>query len=82
MISCQEQEPFSKVLRLAVVPSWLPVQWVMGALRRIKADTIDADHSSPTSAGITNEWSFTSTPVYAFMECTVTFSLSLSLYYT
>jgi len=82
MISSQGQETFIKVLRLAVVPSWLPVQWVIGALSRITADTLDADHSSPPSAGVTNEWSSTSTPVYAFVECTVIFSLSLSLYCT
>jgi hypothetical protein len=34
---------------------------------RIKWPEREADHSSPFSADIKNEWSYTSTPPYAFM---------------
>jgi len=29
----------------------------------------EADHSPPSSAEVTNEWSYNSTPQYAFMAC-------------
>jgi hypothetical protein len=28
------------------------------------------DHATPNMAGVKNEWSYTSTPLYAFMEWT------------
>jgi hypothetical protein len=33
----------------------------------VKRPGREADHSSPSSAGVKNEWSYTSTPQYVFM---------------
>jgi hypothetical protein len=43
------------------------IQWVPGALSLgVKRPGREADHSPPSSAEV-NVWSYTSTPLYAFM---------------
>jgi hypothetical protein len=45
-----------------------PIQWVPGALPLgVKRPGRETDHSPPSSAEVKNEWSYTSTPQYAFM---------------
>jgi hypothetical protein len=45
-----------------------PIQWVPGAISLgVKWLGHKADHSPPSSAGVKNMWSYTSTPLYAFM---------------
>jgi len=54
-------------------PAQPPIQWVPGALSLgVKRPGRGADHLLPSSAEV-NEWSYTSTPPYAFMTwCTGT----------
>jgi hypothetical protein len=47
----------------ALGPTQPPIQWGPGALYLgVKRPGREADHSSPCSAGVKNEWSYTSTP--------------------
>jgi hypothetical protein len=59
--------------RTALGPTQLPIQWVPGALSLgVKRPGREADHSPPSSAELKTEWSYTSTPQYAFMAwCSV-----------
>jgi hypothetical protein len=44
-----------------------PIQWVLENLsRRVKRPRREADHSPPSSAEVTNAWSYTSAPQYVF----------------
>jgi hypothetical protein len=55
--------------RPALRPTQPPIQWVSRALSsRVKQQKHEADHSSPSSAEVTNVLSYTSTPQYIFME--------------
>jgi hypothetical protein len=45
-----------------LVPTQPPIQWISGALSlEVKRPGREADHSPPSSADITNVWSYTST---------------------
>jgi len=45
-----------------------PIQWVPGVpTLGVKRPGREVDHSPPSSAEVKNEWSYTSTPQYAFM---------------
>jgi hypothetical protein len=56
------------VSRTALAPTQLPIQWVPEALSlRVKRPGREADHLPPSGAEVKNEWSYTSTPQYAFM---------------
>jgi hypothetical protein len=52
-----------------------PVQWIQGGwvgVGVVKRPVRDADHSPPFSAPIKNEWSLTSTRLYAYMAFALT----------
>ena len=49
---------FSKTYRHALRPTQPPIKWVPGR---------EIDRSPPVGAVVKNEWSYTSTPLYAFM---------------
>jgi hypothetical protein len=54
---------FTTVSRTALGPTQPPIQWVQGALSLgVKRPGREADHSPPSSAGVNNTWSYTSTP--------------------
>jgi hypothetical protein len=57
----------SKTSRPAVGLTQLPVQWVPG-----RFPVGEVDHSPPSNAEVKNEWSSTSSPLYAFMVWTGT----------
>jgi hypothetical protein len=47
-----------------------PASYTMGTevlFRGVKRPGLEADHSSPSSAEVKNEWSYTSTPPYVFI---------------
>jgi hypothetical protein len=71
---------FSKTPRPALGPNQPPtrmVQWVISP--GVKRPERETDDSLPTRAEVKNEWSYTSTPIYAFMAFTGTLHLSLVL---
>jgi hypothetical protein len=46
-----------------------PIQWVPGALSPgVKRPEREAGNSPPSSAKVKNEWSYTSTPQYIFIN--------------
>jgi hypothetical protein len=45
---------------------------IVGPFREVKRPGREFDHSTPSSAEIKKEWSYTSTPPYVFMACTGT----------
>ena len=54
---------FSKISRLTVGFTQLPVHWVSGVIFvGIKQVGREADHSSPSTAEVKNEWSYASAP--------------------
>jgi hypothetical protein len=58
---------FTTMSRLALMPTQPPIQWVPGVLSLgVKRPGREADHSPPSSAGVKNAWSYTSTHQYAF----------------
>jgi hypothetical protein len=60
--------PSTTVSRTALGPTQPPIQWVPGALSLgVKRPGREADHSPSFSAEVKTEWSYTSTPQYAFM---------------
>jgi hypothetical protein len=60
-----------KTSRLVLGPTQPPIQWVPGTLSPgVKQMGCEAHRSPPSSAKVKNEWSYTSTPPYAFMACT------------
>jgi hypothetical protein len=64
--------------RLALGPTQPPIQWVPGLGEKLLGH--EADHSHPSSAEVKNAWSYTSTPLYAFMTwCSVKKSTGTSL---
>jgi hypothetical protein len=55
---------FSKTSRLALVPTQLPIQWVLGALSPgVNWLRYEIDHCPPSTAKVKNEWSCTSAPL-------------------
>jgi len=54
---------FATASRPALGSTQLPIQWVPG-LKRLGRK---ADHSSPSSAEVKNEWIYASTPQYVLM---------------
>jgi hypothetical protein len=70
LYSCHRHEifSFSEVFRLAVGPTQLSVQLVLGAVLEAKQPGHEVDHSSPSSAEVKNAWSYISTSLYAFMR--------------
>ena len=56
--------PFVNVLSLLLFSGYRGVP-----LLDVKQLGIGADHLSPSSAKVKNEWSYTSAPPYAFMAC-------------
>jgi hypothetical protein len=62
--------PHHGIHKPALWPTQPPIQWVPGFLSLgIKWSRHEADHSPPSSAEVKNEWSYTSSPQYAFMAC-------------
>ena len=61
----QEQEIYflSRISRLALGSTKLPIQWVKGVF----FSGWEADHALPFSAKVKNEWRYISSPLYAFM---------------
>jgi hypothetical protein len=58
---------FTTASRTALGPTQLPILWVPGALSLgVELLGSESDHSPPSSAEV-KEWSYTSTPQYAFM---------------
>jgi hypothetical protein len=54
-----------KKVRIRIKP---PIEWVPGALSLgVKRPGREADHSPPSSDEAKNEWSYASTPQYAFI---------------
>ena len=73
---------FSKALGPPPGPTQFPVYWLLGVLSLgSKRPGHEADHLSPSSAEVENEWSYTSTLPYAIMECIEQFYLSPLLYW-
>jgi hypothetical protein len=64
---------FTTASRTALEPTQPPIQWVSGALSLgIKRPGREPDHSPHLVPRSKNEWSYTSTPQYAFMAwCSV-----------
>jgi hypothetical protein len=59
---------YSMLSRLALGPTQLPIQWVVGDVSPgVKRPGREAGHSPPTSAEVTKTWTYTSTPPYIFM---------------
>jgi len=59
---------FTTVSRPSLEPTQHPIQWVPGALSlAVKRPGSEADFSPPSIAGVKYAWSYTSTPLYAFM---------------
>jgi len=59
---------FAIVFRLALVPTYPHIQWVLGSsFPRVKRLGREADHSSPYSTEDKNAWSYNSTPPYVFV---------------
>jgi hypothetical protein len=59
---------FTTASTTALGPTQPPIQWVPGALSvKVKRPGREADHSPPSSAEVTNAWSYTSTPEYVFI---------------
>lgn len=49
------------------------IEWVPGTLRlTFKQLVHEADHISPSTAEVRNEWNYTSVPSYSFIVCGVT----------
>jgi len=70
--------------RQAVGPIQSAIQWIPWAVSLgAKRQRRDADHPPPSSAEVKNEWSYTSTPQYAFMAwCSVKRSTGTALPFT
>jgi hypothetical protein len=70
------------VSRTALGPTQPPIQWVQGAFSLgVKRPGCEADHSPHLVPGSKNEWTYTSTPQYAFMAwCSVKGQGQLYLY--
>jgi fatty acid desaturase len=59
---------FTTATILALQPTQPLIQWVPGALSLVvKCLGHEADHSSPFSAKVKNEWLYTSTHQFVFM---------------
>jgi hypothetical protein len=69
---------------MALGPAQPPIQGVPGALSLgVKQLGCEADHLPSSSAKVKNEWSYTSTPPYAFMAwCSVEAQVQLYLTFT
>jgi hypothetical protein len=61
---------FSHTSRPALEPIQPPVQWVPGLSRGVKRPGRSADHPPPSSAEVKKEYSYTSTPLWAFGSVT------------
>jgi hypothetical protein len=48
-------------------PTQPPVQWVPSYFPEVKRPGREVKHSPLSSANVKTEWSYTSTPLYAFM---------------
>jgi len=62
---------FSEVSRPAVGPTKTPVPWVAGGWGlspRIRRPGREGDHASPSSVKFKNNWTYTSTLSYAFIQ--------------
>jgi len=58
---------FTTASRPALGPTQPSMQWVPAALTPgIKRPGREADHPPPSNPGVTNVWSYTSTPPYVF----------------
>lgn len=60
-----------------------PIHWILGAVTQgVQRPQREADHLPPSSAVVTNKWSYIPTPLhpYAFMACTGASSLTFTLY--
>jgi hypothetical protein len=54
---------------MALGPTQPPIQWVAGTLSLgVKRPRREADHTPPSSTEVNNAWSYTSTPLYVYME--------------
>jgi hypothetical protein len=73
---------FTAASRTALRPTQPPTEGVPGALSLwVKRPGREANHSPPSSAEVTNAWSYTSTPQYAFrLWCLVNHSDNFTLY--
>jgi len=70
---------FTTTSRPGLGPIHPPVQWVPGALSLVvKRKFCEADHSSISSAGVKNAWSYKYTPPIVFMAwCLVNYRILL-----
>ena len=62
---------FSEVSRPAVGPTKTPVQWVAGGgdlSPRIRRPGREGDHASPSSVKFKNNWTYTFTLTYGFIQ--------------
>jgi len=60
--------------------TWPPVPWLLGASSPgIKRPEREADQSPSFIAGVSNVWSYTSTPPHAYMVCVCVNSFTLYL---
>lgn len=55
---------------MALGPTQIPSQWVPGANLEVKRTGRKAAHLSSYIAEVKKEWSYTSTPPYAFLAST------------
>jgi hypothetical protein len=56
-----------KPTRQSLGPNQPPAQWVLEILPRGRAAGLEVEDSPPSSVDVKNKWSYTSTPLYAFM---------------
>jgi hypothetical protein len=74
---------FTTASRTALGPTHPPIQWVpfRAVSLGVKRPGREADHSPPSSAEVKDVWSYTSTPLYAFMAwCSVKRSTGTTLH--
>jgi len=63
----QEIFYFSKISTLAVGPNQPTIQEIPGFFRGVEWPGHEVNHKPPSSAKVKNEYSYTSTPPFAFM---------------
>ena len=57
----------SKTVEIGSGATRRPVQWVLGFIHGVNRPRREANHSSPSSAEVKNEWRYTSVPPYSRM---------------
>jgi len=72
------REGQDKTYRPTLDPTQPPIQWVQRFLSsEVMWPRREANHSSPSSVELKNDWNSTSTPPYAFMACSDNRTVSL-----